>query len=117
MAITFLFCILCARFFYVQVAWSGDLAGKAMDQWTREIPVIAERGKIVDRNGELLADNGTAYTVFARSNAVKDAEYTAKKLAETLSLDYDKIYDALTGKRASEITVAKRVSKNLPKRR
>lgn len=111
MAITFLFCILCARFFYVQVAWSGDLAGKAMDQWTREIPVIAERGKIVDRNGELLADNGTAYTVFARSNAVKDAEYTAKKLAETLSLDYDKIYDALTGKRASEITVAKRVSK------
>lgn len=48
-AITFLFCLLAARFFYVQVAWSGELGVRALDQWTREIPVVAERGKIVDR--------------------------------------------------------------------
>ena len=47
---------------------------RALDQWTREIPIVAQRGKITDRNGVVLADNSTAYTVFARSNAVKDVE-------------------------------------------
>ena len=66
MAITFLFCLLCARFFYVQVIWQDELTARALDQWTREIPIVAERGEIYDRNGVLLAGNDTAYTVYAR---------------------------------------------------
>ena len=67
-------------------------AGKAMDQWTREIPVVAERGLVTDRNGEILADNTTAFTVFARSNAVKNVESTAKSLADALEMPYEEIY-------------------------
>ena len=110
-AITFLFCILCARFFYVQVAWSGELAGRAIDQWTREIPVIAERGAITDRNGELLASNATKFSVFARSNAVTDAEDAAQKLSAALNIPYETVLKKLTGKRASEVTVAKKTDK------
>lgn len=95
----------------MQVAWSGELAGRAIDQWTREIPVIAERGEITDRNGELLAGNATKYTVFARSNAVKNAENTAKKLSETLGVPYETVLKKLTGKKASEVTVAKKAEK------
>lgn len=95
----------------MQVAWSGELAGRAIDQWTREIPVIAERGEITDRNGELLAGNATKYTVFARSNAVKNAENTAKKLFETLGVPYEAVLKKLTGKKASEVTVAKKTEK------
>lgn len=95
----------------MQVAWSGELAGRAIDQWTREIPVIAERGEITDRNGEELAGNTTKYTVFARSNAVKNAENTAKKLSETLGLPYEAVLKKLTGKKASEVTVAKKTEK------
>lgn len=95
----------------MQVAWSGELAGCAIDQWTREIPVIAERGEITDRNGELLAGNATKYTVFARSNAVKNAENTAKKLSETLGVPYETVLKKLTGKKASEVTVAKKTEK------
>ncbi len=95
----------------MQVAWSGELAGRAIDQWTREIPVIAERGEIIDRNGELLAGNATKYTVFARSNAVKNAENTAKKLSETLGVPYETVLKKLTGKKASEVTVAKKTEK------
>ena len=95
----------------MQVAWSGELAGRAIDQWTREIPVIAERGEIADRNGELLAGNATKYTVFARSNAVKNAENTAKKLSETLGVPYETVLKKLTGKKASEVTVAKKTEK------
>ena len=87
MAITFLFCLLAGRFFYVQVVWSGQLGYRALDQWMREIPVVAERGLITDRNGVVLAENDTSYTVFARSNAVKDKEETARLLADCLGVD------------------------------
>ncbi len=110
-AITFLFCIICGRFFYVQVLWSEELNYRALDQWTREIPIVAERGKITDRNGVVLADNSTAYTVFARSNAVKDKEKTAMLLSGILDVDKATLFDKLTKKKASEITLAKKVSK------
>ncbi len=111
LAITFLFCLLFGRFFYVQVIWSEELGYRALDQWTREIPIVAERGKITDRNGVVLADNSTAYTVFARSNAVKDKEAAASLLAEVLNMNQASLYEKLTKKKASEVTIAKKVSK------
>lgn len=111
MAITFLFCFLACRFFYVQVVWSGELAGRALDQWTREIPVMAERGVITDRNGEILAANDTTYAVFARANAVKDKPVAAKALAAVLGTDESALLGKLETVRASEITVARHVEK------
>jgi len=96
----------------VQVVWSGELNYRALDQWTRELPIVAERGKIVDRNGVVLADNTTAYTVFARSNAVKDKEKTATLLANALDLAEETVYEKLTKKKASEVTIAKKVEKS-----
>ena len=111
LAITFLFCFLFCRFFYVQVLWQEELNYRALDQWTREIPIVAERGKVTDRNGVVLADNTTAYTVYARSNAVNDKQQTARTLAQALDKDENEIYDKLTKKKASEVTVAKKVDK------
>jgi len=111
LAITFLFCFLNVRFFYVQVLWSEELNYRALDQWTRELPIVAKRGQITDRNGVILADNTTAYTVYARSNAVKDKEKTATLLADALSVDREEIYEKLTRKKASEVTMAKKVDK------
>ena len=111
MAITFLFCFLCARFLYVQVIWSEELGYRALDQWTREIPIAPQRGKIVDRGGVVLADNTTAYTVFARSNAVKEKEATAALLSNALGLKQEDVYQRLTKKKASEVTIAKKVDK------
>lgn len=95
----------------MQVLWSEELGYRALDQWTREIPIVAERGQITDRNGIVLADNRTAYTVFARSNALTDKEKTATILAEILEIDRTQLYEKLTKKKASEITIAKKVDK------
>ncbi len=111
MAVTLLFCLLCGRFFYVQVLWSEELNYRALDQWTRELPIVAERGKITDRNGVLLADNEGAYTVYARSNAVKDKAEAANLLAAALGKEEKALYDKLTKKKASEVTIAKQVGK------
>ena len=110
-AITFLFCILAGRFFYVQVVWSGQLGYRALDQWMREIPVVAERGLVTDRNGVVLAENNTSYTVFARSNAVKDKTGTARLLSDCLGVDGDTLLKKLESVKASEITVARHVGK------
>ncbi len=112
MAITFLFLFILGRYLYVQVIWQDWLLYKALDQWTREIPIIAKRGDITDRNGAMLVENQTAYTVFVRGNAVKDKASTAKQLSNVLEIDENALYEKLTKKKASEITVAKKVDKS-----
>ena len=54
-AIAFLFLFVIGRLFYVQVIWGEELQEKAIDQWTREIPIISRRGQITDCNGVILA--------------------------------------------------------------
>ena len=92
--------------------WGEDLQAKAIDQWTREIPVRANRGKIVDCNGVVLADNDDTYTVFVRKSAVKDIAILSKKLSSCLEIDYDWVYKRLTTTSSSEITVKKQVEKS-----
>lgn len=111
LAITFIFCIITARLLYVQVAWGSDLKLRAADQWNREIPVIASRGIISDRNGTVLAGNRTTYSVFLRPNAVRNAEHTANTLSTIFSLDAQNILKKIQGGKVSEVTVARQVGK------
>ena len=115
-AITFLFCLFLARFFYIQVIWQDDLNARALDQWTREIPVSAGRGNIYDANGELLAGSVAAYSVYARASAISDAEGGAQLLSAALGLSYDAVLEKLTDKSRSEIVIAKRVEKTAVER-
>lgn len=112
LAIAFLFLLIFSRFFYIQILWSDKLKALASDQWTREIPVVAERGNITDRNGTVLAGNVTSYSVFARPNAVSDKMRAAEILSSVFSLDKDEFYTKLASSSVSELTVAKHVDKS-----
>lgn len=110
-AIAFLFCLFLGRFFYVQLVWERELLARAVDQWTRELPVAPERGNIFDANGELLAGNTAAYTLYARANAVQDAEKTARALSSLLPLSYESLLAKLSDRSSSEIVLLRRVEK------
>lgn len=110
-AIAFLFCLFLGRFFYVQLIWERELLARAVDQWTRELPVAPERGNIFDANGELLAGNTAAYTLYARANAVKDAEKTARALSSLLPLSYESLLAKLSDRSSSEIVLLRRAEK------
>ena len=110
-AITFLFCLFLGRFFYVQLVWERELIVRAVDQWTRELPVSPERGNIFDANGELLAGNTAAYTLYARANAVRDAEKTARALSSLLPLSYESLLTKLSDRSSSEIVLLRRAEK------
>ncbi len=97
--------------FYIQVIWGKDLQAKAIDQWTREIPIIATRGKILDKNGVILADNKDTYTVFVRKKAVSDVQFVSNTIANILEMSKDYVYNRLTTTISSEITIKKQVDK------
>ena len=111
LAAVFLFLAIFGRFFYVQVIEGEQLRAKALGQWTREVPVIAARGKILDANGVVLAENDATYSVFVRPNAVKDKEATAEILSQIFDLDEEALYEKMTGSRVSEITAVRHVEK------
>ena len=47
------------RVFYIQVFDYKKLYSYANDLWSRDLPIEADRGLILDRNGKVLADNLT----------------------------------------------------------
>ena len=83
---------------------------KAIDQWTRDLPVKALRGVITDKNGVLLAGNGGTFSVFVRTRCVTDPEKVCKTLSNILKTDYEALYIKITNKNVSEITVAKNIT-------
>ena len=64
MAIFFvLFCALGVRLFYLQIICGEELQLRAQAQWTSESSIQPTRGKILDRNGVVLAQSASAYTL------------------------------------------------------
>lgn len=111
LAIAFIFCLLFARLFYVQIVWGKELVYRATDQWNREIPIIAARGVISDRNGNVLVGNKTTYSVFLRPNAVENAEYAVTVLSGLFAIDPNQLLEKINGGKVSEIIVARQVTK------
>ena len=110
--ITFLFTAVIGKLFYVQIVDGLELQAKALDQWTRDIPYVAERGSILDRNGTTLAATSTSYTCYVRPTNVSDIAYTAKVISDATAIEYSKIYEKIDKKGVSEITVVKKLSKD-----
>lgn len=98
-----------ARLGYIQVIQGAQLQKKATDQWYRDLPLSAPRGKLLDVNGEILADNKDVFTVYVRPNAVLDKAEAAKELAAALSLNEKSLYEKISKSAVSEITVKRKV--------
>ena len=92
--VLFIFVIL--RIFYVQTVSYKKLSLLSDDLWSRKLPITAERGKILDRNGKVLADNITTTSLIVIPNQIVDKEGTAKILSECLNVSYYDIYKHIT---------------------
>ena len=112
LAVTFLFLSVTVRVFIVQIADGRDLQSGAIDQWTRELPIAAKRGEIVDRNGVVLAGSDTSFTIFVRPRTVKSPELVAETLAEKLGLDALSLKEKISDSSSSVVTVKRRVGKD-----
>ena len=81
------FALLATRLGYLQVLRHEDLATQAEANRIAMVPVVPNRGLIVDRNGVVLATNYSAYTleISPRRFAGKDAETELDALVQDLS--------------------------------
>lgn len=88
-AVFIIFIIIILKVFYIQVFEYDKLNDLASDLWSRNLPIEADRGKIYDRNGVVLADNVTTTSLVLIPNQIKDKKYATEKLSEILNVSYD----------------------------
>lgn len=87
---------LVGRLAWLQVVKAEWLRDKAWRYHSRPIPIQAERGEILDRNGYPLVKNVTCESVFVNPVLVKNRrEETARALAPVLELSYDTVRERL----------------------
>jgi penicillin-binding protein 2 len=80
------FGLLAARLVYLQVMRHEELSIRAEANRTAVVPIVPNRGRIVDRNGVVLATNYTAYTLEITPSKVDDLEATINALAELVEI-------------------------------
>ncbi|MBQ6134724.1 MAG: stage V sporulation protein D [Bacilli bacterium] len=83
----FLFILL--KVFYIQVFQYHKLNFLAKDLWSRDLEIEADRGKIFDRNGVVLADHLTTTSLILIPNQIQDKETATKELANILQISYE----------------------------
>lgn len=109
--IAFLSVLLGGRLLYLQVFAGQKLQYMAFDQWTRDLPMRADRGTIVDCNGKTLATSDTSYTLYVRPREMTDPVGATNALKGILGMDYDTLYAKISRTGVSEATVARNLTR------
>ena len=81
------FGLLGARLVYLQIYKYEELSTQAENNRISVVPIVPNRGLILDRNGVVLADNYSAYTLEIAPTKVADLDATIDALAEVLPIE------------------------------
>ena len=80
------FLVIFLRIVYIEMVDYKKLSSLALDLWSRDLPIEANRGLILDRNGVVLADNITTTSLVLVPNQIQNKEEVTKVLAEILKV-------------------------------
>ena len=109
-AVTTILTAACGRLAYLMIVQSDYYSKKAEALHERERSIKAARGKIVDRNGVVLADNRSVCTVSVIHSQIRDPERVITVLADLLEQPEDTVR-----KRVEKISSIERVKSNVSK--
>lgn len=107
-AITFV--LLTVRLVDLMIFQSAYYTDKAEDLHERERSIKAARGRILDRNGVVLADNKTVCTISVIHSQLEDKEEVIAFLCEKLELS-----EEFVRKRVEKYSSMERIRSNVPK--
>ena len=110
-----LFLVLALRLAQVQLIMGPDLQKKATSQWTRRTQLTAQRGKITDRNGLVLAQSGTSYRVLVNPQVIAEDERVrvALEVSEILDLDYDYVFERVSNTERQQAQLKRKVESDV----
>ena len=80
------FSLLAARLAYLQIYRHADLSEQAESNRTAIVPIVPNRGLILDRNGVVLATNYSAYTLEITPSKVQNIEETIAALEKVVDI-------------------------------
>ncbi len=80
------FMLVVSRLIFLQIVRHEDLLEQAESNRTAIVPVVPNRGLILDRNGIVLANNYSAYTLEITPSKVADLEQTIEDLAQIVDI-------------------------------
>ena len=104
--------LLSAILVYLMVIKADHYAKKAKEVQQRERAIKAERGKIYDRNGILIAANKPVSTISVIHNQIKDKETVIRNLSVLLDIDEEKVRKRVE-KKSSREKIKSNVEKNI----
>lgn len=93
--------IIC-KVFYIQVIDYNKLNKLANALWSRNLPIEANRGKILTSDNKVIADNLTTTSLILIPNQIKNKETVAKTLSEILNVSYEEMYKHVSKKTSIE---------------
>lgn len=102
--------LLIVRLSFVMISQSEYYTDKALELHQRERSIKAQRGKIYDATGEVLADNVTVCSISVIHNQIKDKEAVISLLTEKLGLS-----DEYVRKRVEKVTSIEKIKNNVDK--
>ncbi len=107
--------LLALRLTQVMIIQGPELKAKAEVQWTRRQNLAAQRGKIMDRNGLVLAQSGTAYRVLANPPyiAADDRVRIATEVSDILGLDYDYVLERISDPDRLQVQLKRQVESSV----
>lgn len=86
-----LFLGLVIRLYFIMVIDGKELKFKAESQWSDNITLVPKRGKILDRNGQVLALSGDVYRIDADLSVLGNSLIKKKKTVDSLAEDLARI--------------------------
>ncbi len=84
-----IFVFLITGFWDLQIRNPDLYQEQAMENSIKSIPVLAPRGKILDRDGRVIVDNHSSFSLYLSRENLKMEHL--KPIAEGLNLDYDSL--------------------------
>ncbi|MCI8922514.1 MAG: peptidoglycan glycosyltransferase [Lachnospiraceae bacterium] len=105
-----IFLILAVRLVYLMVFQSDYYSEQAKELHERERSIKAARGRILDANGTVIADNKTVCTISVIHNQIKDPDRIVEVLSKELDLSED-----FVRKRVEKYSSIERIKSNVDK--
>lgn len=100
--VLFIFVIIIAKVFYIEVIDYKKLNSLASGLWSRNLPIEADRGNIYTVDGEAIASNLTTTSLVFIPNQIKNKDLVAEKISEILDVPKSKIEEHLYKKSMME---------------
>jgi cell division protein FtsI (penicillin-binding protein 3) len=108
--------VLLGRAFYLQGLEYGFLQAKGESRYSRVLEVPANRGRILDRNGEALAVSAPVKSIWAIPEDVVASRSELSRLASVLDMSEDEVQKRLTGQGRDFVFIKRQVSPEVAER-